>query len=143
MRKDEKVPYADIIDLPRHVSPTRQPMSIKDRAAQFAPFAALTGYGDAIEETARQTRRWQDLFEDDRELLEEKLRILARMEGGRPEAEAVYFLRDPLKDGGFFRTVSGRVRKVDPLEGMLIFEDGSTVPMADLVELQISENLLE
>ena len=137
MNNDEKNPYADIIDLSHHVSPTRKRMPIKDRAAQFAAFAALTGYGDAIEETARQTGSRLGLFEDEQDFMEEKLRLLAAREGERPEAEAVYFVRDPLKDGGSFRTVSGRVKRIDTVERQLIFEDGTEVPLADLVELEL------
>ncbi len=137
MNKDDKNPYADIIDLPHHVSPTRKRMPIKDRAAQFAPFAALTGYGDAIEETARQTGSRLGLFEDEIGFMEEKLRLLTAREGERPEVEAVYFVRDPLKDGGSFRTVSGRVKRIDTVERQLIFEDGTEVPLADLVELEL------
>lgn len=137
MNNDDRNPYADIIDLPHHVSPTRKRMPIKDRAAQFAPFAALTGYGDAIEETARQTGSRLGLFEDEIGFMEEKLRLLTAREGERPEAEAVYFVRDPLKDGGSFRTVSGRVKRIDAVERQLIFEDGTEVPLADLVELEL------
>ena len=130
-------PYADIIDLPHHVSPTRKRMPLKDRAAQFAPFAALTGYGDAIRETARQTEGWQDLYDDEKEHMEETLRLLVKRADQRPEAEAVYFVRDPLKDGGSFKTVSGRVKRVDVVEKVLVFEDGTEVPLADLVELEL------
>ena len=150
MSEEKDFPYADIIDLPHHVSTTRKRMGRRDRAAQFAPFAALTGYGDAIEETARQTKSWQDLYEDDREQLENKVRMLAKIlersleEGGaRPEAEAIFFLRDPFKDGGAFQTVSGRVKRVDPLTRILEFEEGTQVPLADLVDLELSENSIE
>ncbi|MBQ3390459.1 MAG: hypothetical protein IJG57_05265 [Firmicutes bacterium] len=137
MNNDGKNSYKDIIGLPHHVSPTRKRMPLKDRAAQFAPFAALTGYGDAIQETARETTGWQDLYEDEKEYMEETLRRLASLEDRRPEAEAVYFVRDPLKDGGSFQTVSGRVRKIDTVERKLVFEDGTGVPLADLVELEL------
>ncbi len=150
MSGENNNPYADIIDLPHHVSPTRKRMSRRDRAAQFAPFAALTGYGDAIEETARQTKSWQDLYEDDRASMEDKLQLLAeeilrRQESGesRPEAEAIYFVRDPFKDGGSFQTTAGRVKRVDALNRLLVFEEGAEVPLADLVGLELSENSIE
>ncbi len=137
MNNEKTDSYRDIIDLPHHVSPTRRRMPLRDRAAQFAPFAALTGYDDAVRETARQTEGWQDLYDDEKESMEETLRLLVNRADQKPEAEAVYFVRDPLKDGGSFKTVSGRVKKVDAVEKILVFEDGTEVPLADLVELEL------
>ena len=87
--------YDDIINLPHHVSPTRQRMTTHDRAAQFAPFAALVGYDDAVAETARLTETRLELNE-------------------QPEVRIKYFVPDEHKSGGAFVEVSGKVKKYLP-----------------------------
>ena len=130
--------YDDIIDLPHPVSSNHAPMPMKERAAQFSPFAALTGYGDAVAETARLTQERIELDES------RKLQVgavLARAQERireQPEAVLVYFLQDALKEGGSYVTALGRIRKIDPLAQTLTLADGTRIPMADLVELSLT-----
>ena len=120
--------YDDIIHLPHHVSPTRKRMSMTDRAAQFSPFAALTGYEAAIAETGRLTDARAELAVDGRELLDRQLRALAEQLPQGPEVTLTCFQADARKSGGAYRTLTGRVRRIDTCEKALILEDGTAVP---------------
>ena len=127
--------YDDILDLPRPVSRTRTPMAREARAAQFAPFAALTGYGDEIEETGRLTERRIELDEDRKTELDAGLRELSARLRERPFARITYFLPDPLKEGGSYVTAEGHVKRIDPLERAVVFTDGTVIPIDDVVGL--------
>lgn len=127
--------YDDIIDLPHHVSPTRPHMALADRAAQFLPFAALTGYGDAIRETGRLTDGKIELGEDAAGGLDGKLRALQERMESHPEVAVTYFLPDARKAGGAYATVTGRVRKLDAYARLLVMEDGTRIPLDEVVEL--------
>ena len=128
-------PYEDIINLPHHVSPTRPRMSRADRAAQFSPFAALSGYGDAVQETARLTNRRIELDESAKAALDEKLRLLAEVIEDRPEAAITYFLPDRKKAGGEDVTATGQVKKVDAVAQELVMANGRIIPIADIIEV--------
>lgn len=128
--------YEDIINLPHHVSPTRPRMSMADRAAQFSPFAALSGYGDAVQETARLTNRRIELDESAKAALDEKLRLLAEVIEERPEAEITYFLPDKKKAGGEYVTATGQVKKVDAVAQELVMANGRIIPIADIIEVE-------
>ena len=135
--------YADIIELPHHVSGDRSRMSIHDRAAQFAPFAALTGYDEMVREEERLTERKRELTEEETEILNQKLTILADVlfDGHHPEITAVYFVPDERKAGGRYETVTGRLRKIDQAGRRLVFYPdsgngkGIEVGFEDLAEL--------
>ena len=99
--------YRDIINLPHHVSSKRPQMSMLDRAAQFSPFAALTGYDDAIHETARLTNDKVDLSEEEKETLDRKQQILLERLGEHPALTVTYFIPDAKKSGGAYVTKSG------------------------------------
>ena len=114
--------YEDIIGLPHHVSQRHPHMPVSDRAAQFAPFAALTGYGDVIKETARQTEERPELSEDERAALDYKLHAVLSIPGQKPEIKITYFVPDPRKSGGAFRKAAGRIRRVDEAENRIILE---------------------
>ena len=129
--KDYTGDYGDIIDRPRHVSKNHPPMPLLDRAAQFAPFAALTGYGDAVEETARFVEEKPELDESRVSQLDAVLREL--VPGDTVTVE--YFLPDGKKPGGRLVTAAGRVKSVDRLGAALILEDGS-VPFEDIYSLE-------
>ena len=129
-------PYEDIINLPHHVSPTRPRMSRADRAAQFSPFAALSGYGDAVKETARLTGRRIELDESTKAALDEKLRLLAEVTEDRPEAAVTYFLPDRKKAGGEYVTATGQVKKLDAVTQELVMANGRVIPIADIVEAE-------
>ena len=119
--------YEDIVELPHHVSKKHPPMEMIKRAAQFAPFAALTGYGDAVKETARQTEDKVILSED--ALTEMDRRIGdAMIRGG--EVEITCFIPDERKEGGRYETVKGRISKIEM--GMICLDDGTRI-MADIV----------
>ena len=93
--------YEDIINLPHHVSPIHPPMPLSDRAAQFAPFAALTGYGEVIKETARQTDRKPELTEEEKQELDYKLQMAVSLPGEKPAVTITYFVPDKKKAGGY------------------------------------------
>ena len=119
--------YDDIINCPHHVSEKRAPMPMANRAAQFSPFAALTGYDAAIEETGRLTEGWIDLDESSVEALNEKLlRIRQAMNAG-PEITVVYFRPDERKSGGAYISVTGVVKKLDSVDQSLLLEDGTLI----------------
>ena len=117
-----RIVYADIIDLPHHRSDVHPHMSIHDRAAQFAPFAALTGYDEMISEEARLTDSRIDLGESDLEQLDRKLRRLSALlaERRRPQVSALIFTPDPRKAGGRYDQVSGQAERLDTCENRLI-----------------------
>lgn len=117
-------PYEDILPMPHHISSTRQRMSMTDRAAQFSPFAALTGHDAAIRETARLTDAQAILAVDSISMLDEQIRTLAEHQKEQPEITAEYFVPDERKDGGAYVRISGRVKKVDANGQMIVLTDG-------------------
>ena len=110
-------------------------MPISDRAAIFSPFAALTGHGDAIRETARLTDRRMELDEDAKAVLDLKQQILADKIDERPEVSVVWFRPDEKKDGGQYVTTTGQLKKVDDIDRVLRLTDGTTIPLDDVLEL--------
>lgn len=128
--------YDDIIYLPHHVSEKRTAMSLHDRAAQFSPFAALTGYDDAVEETARLTDEMAELTEDVKAVLDERLRILSANGGERPEISVRYFVPDERKKGGAYVWHKGILRRVDEYERNLVFADGSCIPLGNICSIE-------
>lgn len=131
-----KNPYDDILELPHHVSPTRLQMSMLDRAAQFSPFAALTGFDAAIRETGRLTDAKIELGEEGLSVLNRKFRLLlANMDRG-PEVKITYFREDPRKEGGTYLKKTGMVKKLDQCERVLTLGDGTQIPLDDILELE-------
>ena len=129
--------YDDIIALPRHVSTRRPHMPMADRAAQFSPFAALTGYGAVIKETARLTDRMPELTEGEKALLDAKLRLACAGPGGRPEIQITYFVPDEKKEGGACRTVTGRIKKYDSYGKEIVLRDGTQIDIDRILEVCI------
>lgn len=127
--------YEDIIRLPHHVSAIHPPMSRENRAAQFSPFAALTGYGDAVRETARLTDQKPELDDSRKEELGLRLQFLARHLPEHPTVTVSYFRPDERKEGGSYETVTAVVKKIDPVGKFLILRDGTRIPLDDLLEL--------
>ena len=127
--------YDDIIGLPHHVSDRRAPMSRMDRAAQFAPFAALTGYEDAVAETARLTEQRVELDENRRAELDQRIRLLAEKLSLQPEVTVTYFEPDQRKSGGAYLCVTGQVWKVDPYTQALFLTDGTEIPFGEIIGL--------
>ena len=137
------VSYDDIIHLPHHVSATRPHMSLHDRAAQFSPFAALTGYDDAIRETARLTDERMDLDEYLKYMLSDRLQIIADRIREHPEIEITYFQPDSRKDGGAYITAASTAKKIDEYERIVVMTDGTVIPMDEIISIggQIFETL--
>lgn len=125
--------YREIIDLPHHVSPTRPQMPMSARAAQFAPFAALTGYDSAIKETGRLTDEKIDLDEEALTDLNMRYQLLVDALDEEPEVEITYFKPDERKSGGEYVTVTGTVKKVDDFERLITMQNGTKIPMDDVL----------
>ena len=128
--------YDDIINLPHHVSAARPQMSMINRAAQFSPFAALTGYDAAIRETGRLTDSRIELSEDSRADLDRKQRLLSDRLTDHPEVSVTYFIPDGRKAGGAYVTVTGIVKKLDGLQRIIVLTDGTMIPLDEILELE-------
>lgn len=129
--------YDDIINLPHHVSARHPQMPLADRAAQFSPFAALTGHEAAIQETARLTDAFVELDEDRKGELDEQLRLIREDQSQTPEIEATYFQPDVKKAGGTYMTVRGRVKRVDEYKRQVLLTDGTVLPVEHLYSIRI------
>lgn len=129
--------YEDILYLPHHQSPKREHMSLRDRAAQFAPFAALTGYEDAIEETGRLTDEEILLDETAVDRINEQLQYLAAHMDEGIRVSVTYFRPDDRKSGGAYLTDIGVVKKFDHTGHVLVMESGVTIAMGQIRELEI------
>ena len=127
--------YDDIIHLPHHVSSTRPHMPMLDRAAQFMPFRALTGYEDAVRETARLTDEKIELTEDEKAILDMRLQKLADEISSQPKVTLTYFRPDKKKTGGAYLTVTGQLKKIDDYEGVLILMGGKRILIEDILEI--------
>ena len=129
-------PYEDIITLPHHISATRPQMSMIDRAAQFSPFAALTGYDAAIKETGRLTEEKIEMDEEALNNLNMKFQILIDSLGDEPEVTFAYFKPDEHKAGGAYIEVTGTVKKVDDFERQIVLHNGTKIPMDDILNIE-------
>ena len=127
--------YDDIIGMPHHTSPRHPRMSMRDRAAQFAPFSALTGYGDVVDETARLTDGRIVLTEDAKALLDFKQRLLQERIDTKPEITVTYFVKDARKSGGSYQTVRGRLLRIDDVERTLVLEGGRRINAQDVIDI--------
>lgn len=127
--------YGDIINLPHHTSAKRPHMSMLDRAAQFSPFAALTGYDAAVQETARLTERRIELDEYEKSVLDERLQLVQQHLKEQPEVTITYFKPDDRKEGGAYLSVTGNVKKIDNYEKCVIMQDGLRIPIGEIVIL--------
>ncbi len=128
--------YAAIIALPHHVSKVHPQMSMADRAAQFAPFAALNGYDDAVRETARLTDDRIDLSESTLSELNGKIQILREQIGHSPNVTFTYFKPDDRKGGGTYLTAVGKIRRIDDYSRLIVLEDGTSLPLDDILEIE-------
>ena len=134
--------YDDLLNLPHHTSAVQPAMPMQNRAAQFAPFAALVGYDALIRETARLTDEKADLDESVKAELNEKLRLLLELLPQQPEVTVTYFLPDSRKAGGAYRTTSGIIRKFLRNENILVMMDGTQIPIGDIVGIE-SRSLID
>lgn len=128
--------YNEIINLPHHVSKTRPQMPMLDRAEQFAPFAALTGYDSAIKETGRLTDEKIEMDEEALNILNMKFQILVDSLDDEPEVTFTYFKPDERKAGGAYLEVTGTVKKVDDFERLIVMQNGTKMPMDDILNIE-------
>ena len=128
--------YDDIIHLPHHVSKVHPQMAPGDRAAQFSPFAALTGYEDVLEEAGRLTGERIELDEDAKIILDEKLRMIQEQITARPQVEITYFVPDEKKAGGTYNTAEGWVKKIDRYGQNIIMNDGTKIPVGEIRDIK-------
>ena len=133
--------YDDIIDLPHFVSKKYPQMSMRDRAAQFSPFAALTGYDAAIKETARLTDRRVDLNDDMLQKLDEKMCVIRKRLDSVQKCRVVisYFERDLKKEGGKYLDIYGEVNKIDEYRNIIVFMNGERIPISDVINIEVEE----
>lgn len=133
MRKRGK--YEDMIHLPHHQSKTRQHMSLYDRAAQFSPFAALTGYEEAVKETARLTDEKMEFSEEMKLKLSQKLTWIRENISRQPDVSITYFIEDEKKNGGSYVTEHGVVKKIDDIHHVVIMRNERVIPIEDISEI--------
>ncbi len=127
--------YDDIINLPHHVSTTRPHMTAIDRAAQFSPFAALTGYDAAIKETARLTDERVKLDEYMKDALSDRLQIIADRIKEYHEIAITYFQPDAKKNGGAYVTTISTAKKIDEYERVVVMTDGTAIPIDEIISI--------
>lgn len=127
--------YDDIINMPRHISKKHPQMSLEARSAQFAPFAALTGFDEQIQETSRITNERKELNEEIKEILNVKLKKIQEKIKTKPGITVTYFIQDLRKNGGKYVTVTGKVRRIDENKQLIILEDKTEIPVEDVVEI--------
>lgn len=127
--------YDDIINLPHHVSKKHPQMSLYARSAQFAPFAALTGYEEAIKEIARETSARIEIDEEMKSVLDSKLQILLEKISLKPELSITYFIPDSSKDGGQYVTTEGIIKKIDMYNQYIYLEDSTEIPINEIIDI--------
>lgn len=135
---DNKNDYSDIINLPHHVSPRHLQMPMSDRAAQFSPFAALTGHEEAITETARFTDTWVEPDEDKKVELDEIINIIRSRLEDEPEISCTCFQPDERKSGGAYTIVTGKVKKIDDFSHHIILKSGDSIDTRYIISLEIN-----
>ena len=136
MKNMETHKYDDIINLPHHASKKHTPMSPLNRAAQFSPFAALSGHGEAIRETERLTDTFIELSENEKEQLDGQIRVIRDNLNHNPEIEVIYFRPDEIKSGGAYVSVCGKVKKIDEYNGQIIFMDGKALRIEHIFSIR-------
>ena len=129
--------YEDIINLPHHISKKHPQMTMESRAAQFAPFAALVGYEDAVEETARLPTKRIELNEEEKNILDMKLQMLKEQMHVQiyPEISVMYFVPDLKKEGGKYIKISGTIKKIDEYKQLLILDDKTQIPISEIISI--------
>lgn len=137
--EDIKHKYDDIIDLPHHISKKYLQMKMENRAAQFAPFAALTGYGDEIKETARLTDKKIEIDEDLKNIINNKLQLIQSKIKDKPSVNITYFIPDNKKSGGKYITINKCIKRIDNIYKQIFFTDKSCVNIDDIIEINIKK----
>lgn len=127
--------YEDIINLPHHVSKKHPQMSLYARSAQFAPFAALTGYEDAVKETARHTNERIEIDEELKSILDSRLQIIIEQINTKPEVSFTYFIPDIKKEGGEYVTITGIVKKIDLYNQIIHLANNTQIPINEIIDI--------
>lgn len=140
-QKENQNRYADILPLPHPISKKHPQMPVSGRAAQFAPFAALTGHEEAVKEMARLTGRKVDLDENLKADLDRKLQKLEQTLNENNRYSFTYFLPDERKEGGEYVTHSGIVKKIDKYKNMIVMKDGAGIRIDDVLDIDIDEEI--
>ncbi len=136
-KSNDNLKYEDIIHLPHPTSRRHPRMSVYERAAQFSPFAALTGYDAAVKETARLTEQRIELDECEKNVLDERLQYLQKHLAEQPTVTVTYFKPDERKTGGQYLTVTGIVKKIDSHNRCVIFMDDTRIPLDEIIVFSI------
>ena len=129
--------YDDIINLPHHVSTWHPQMRMMNRAAQFAPFAALTGHSAAIEETARLTDSQQELADEDSEILNQIMAYLRETINEHPTISITYFEPDKKKAGGAYKSTEGQLQNIDDYNQTIVLKNGEAIPLNSILDIQL------
>ena len=127
--------YDDIINLPHHISKKHPPMSLYARSAQFAPFAALTGYEEAVTETAREVGKRIDIDDELKNILDSKIQLLSEQIKNKNEIVFTYFIPDLTKDGGAYINATGIIKKIDTIKQIIILEDKTEIPINEIIDI--------
>lgn len=130
------IKYNDIINLPHYVSKKRSQMSLEARSAQFSPFAALTGYDDAIKETSRLTKERKYIEDCLKEILDSKLQIIKQQISLKPKISFTYFVPDEKKSGGSYMTVVGCVKKIDEYNELIVLDNKIKIPILEIIKIE-------
>ena len=128
--------YDEIINIPHFDPINHERMSIEKRAAQFSPFAALTGYSESINETARITKDKKELSEDKKYEIDNKLQIINDHIKEKPEVSVLYFIKDKKKSGGDYNEFTGIIRRIDKVNGKIIFMDKTIIEINDIIDIK-------
>lgn len=128
--------YENIINKPHHVSKVHPQISLYARSAQFAPFAALTGYEDAVKETARETQEELEIDDELKSILDAKLQMLIEIKKSNPEISITYFVKDEKKSGGKYVTITGIIKKIDLYEQIITLVDNTVIPIKNVIDLE-------
>ena len=132
----EKFPYEDIVNLPPHISKRHPQPTMMDRAARFAPFAAITGYEEMVLEEARVTEERIDLDEGALSHLNEKLNMIQEFLDEEPEVTITYFEPDKKKSGGAYVSITGTVKRIDEYEHLVLMTDGKKIKIEEIYNIQ-------
>ena len=133
--KISKGKYDDIINMPHHISKKHPRMSLENRSAQFAPFAALTGYEDEVEETARITDKRIEITDEIKSTINMRLQIIQEKINTKPKVTIKYFIPDNKKEGGSYKTVTSNVLKIDKYNKQIILKDNKEIFISDIINI--------
>ncbi len=128
--------YDEIINITHFDPVNHKRMSMTERAAQFSPFAALTGYSESVKETARLTKNKKELSEDMKYEIDMKLQLIEEHLKEKPEVSVLYFIKDKKKSGGDYNEFTGIIRRIDKANGKLIFIDKTIIDLKDIIDIR-------